>query len=436
MARAELLSIGTELLLGQILNTNAQFLSAELAGLGIDCIFQTTVGDNTERIIDCLRQGLNRAQIVITTGGLGPTADDLTHECIAELFGVEMEFDQTTLDKISSIFQRRSLVMSETNRKQALRPFGSQILPNVFGTAPGIIWKLERELLERASIANPDLTRYIITFPGVPSEMRSMWQETAKPFLAQIFGGSILWSQDLKHFGISESALAEKYASLLDGANPTVAPLAGAGECRLRVSVKAENVDSAQKLAAPICQQIKKESGHLFYGIDNETLESAVGHLLTEQGKSVATAESCTGGLVSKRLTDIAGSSKYIALNVVTYSDQSKEQILKVKASTLAKHGAVSLECAREMALGLRELTGADIAVSLTGIAGPGGGSEDKPVGLVYIALAAADYLIVSKRAYHPKFGRDELRQRSANEALNMIRLYLLDPSILTKEYA
>lgn len=436
MATAELLSIGTELLLGQILNTNAQYLSGELANLGIDCLFQVTVGDNTKRIIDCLRQALERSNIVITTGGLGPTADDLTHECIAELFGVGMEFDQATLDKIQTIFARRGFTMSESNKKQALRPKGSMLLPNGFGTAPGIIWRIDSLLLSKIGINNQADDRYIITFPGVPTEMHSMWQETAKPFLTKTFGPGVVWSQDLKHFGITESALGEKYASLLDGSNPTVAPLAGAGECKLRVSAKAETAAIAASVAAPVIEFIRKESAHMCYGVDDQTLESVVGSLLLQHGLKVAVAESCTGGLVSKRLTDISGSSAYVHLNLVTYANAVKQAVLGVSEPTLVEKGAVSLECAREMAVGLQKLSGADIAVSLTGIAGPTGGSPDKPIGLVYMGLAAKGRTFVTKRQYHPQMGRTEIRHRSANDALNMIRLYLIDPLILEKDYS
>lgn len=431
MASAEIVSIGTELLLGDVLDTNSQFISKELALLGIDCLHRTTVGDNTERIIDAFRQALNRAEVVISTGGLGPTPDDLTHECLAALVDGEMDFDAATLDRIKQFFRIRGAVMVESNKKQAYRPRGAQILANPVGTAPGIIWILRQDELSSMGIADPQRTRYVLTFPGVPSEMKSMWSETARPFLTQQFVASALWSCELKHYGIGESALAEKYAQLLHGNNPTVAPYAGTGECRLRVTAKASNLEDAKSIAQPIIEKIKNESGHLCYGVNDDSLETVLAAALREQRKTVSVAESCTGGLLSKRLTDVAGSSAYVKLNVVTYANEAKEKILGVPAELLATHGAVSAECAEAMALGIRELSGSDYAISITGIAGPDGGTEDKPVGLVYFGLAWQGGQIVLRRRFPAQLGRKGIRERSASEALNFLRLHLIDPALI-----
>lgn len=436
MAIAEIVSIGTELLLGQILDSNSQYLAAELANLGLDCLFRSTVGDNVPRIISAYKQALDRSDVVISTGGLGPTADDLTHETIAELFQVDMEFDAGSLERIQAFFQKRGVVMVESNKKQAYRPRGAQILPNPTGTAPGIIWSLTEEELKRAGINEPARPRYIFTFPGVPSEMKRMWQETARPFLDEKFGPSVVWSQEMKHYGIGESTLAEKYAELLNGTNPSVAPLAGSGECRLRVSSKATNKSEAMEIARPVIERIKQESGYLCYGIDNDTLESVVAAVLKERGLRVSIAESCTGGLVSKRLTDIPGSSAYVTLNVVTYANEAKRDVLKVSQSILEEHGAVSPECAEAMAHGVRQLSKADIGVSVTGVAGPDGGTDEKPVGLVYIGIVSADFSHVGRFQFPAQLGRDSIRNWSSSAAINMIRLYLLDPAYLQSKTA
>lgn len=428
MACAEVLSVGTELLLGQILDTNAQFLAQELARLGIDCYFRTTVGDNKVRIKDALRLALSRADIVITTGGLGPTPDDLTTECIAELFDTPLVLDQVVLERIEQLFALRNYRMPESNRKQALRPLGADLLPNPVGTAPGIIWCLSARETAKLALSGE---RFILTFPGVPSEMRVMWLETAVTFLRERFESGVLWSIELKHYGIGESKLAEQYSHLLSLASPTVAPYAGLGECRLRITAKANSVEEAKRISQPVIDEVVRGSGHRLYGTDDESLESVVGKLLTKQEKVLAVAESCTGGLVSERLTNVAGSSRYIHLNAVTYSNSAKTQLLGVDPGLLERYGAVSAECAESMARGIRTVANADLGLSITGIAGPDGGGPDKPVGLVYLGLAAKDFYCGKRLDLPPTLARTDIRYRTASEALNMVRLYLLDPSIL-----
>lgn len=423
----EVMSIGTELLLGQILDTNTHYLTRELADIGLNCYWHTTVGDNKERIKDAFRVAFQRSDVLITTGGLGPTADDLTIECFAEFFGVPLIFDEAVMAGIAERFHKRHAFMADSNRKQALRPAGAEILPNPCGTAPGILWKLAPDLLQRAAIQQPERPRYVLTFPGVPSEMTCMWQETARPFLFGTFGAGAIWSCDLKHYGIGESAMAEMHAELLNSSNPTVAPLAGNGECRLRVTAKASDEEQAKAIARPVIDRIRVKSGRFCYGVDTDTLESVVGAMLAEKNLVLSVAESCTGGLVSKRLTDITGSSAYVKLNVVTYANDAKQNLLNVHPYILETKGAVSAECAHAMAAGVRQLAQADIGLSITGIAGPGGGSADKPVGLVYIALVAEHFQTDKELRLSPDHSRQEIRHRSANEALNMVRLYLLD---------
>lgn len=437
MPSAEILAIGTELLLGHVLDTNSQYLSDELARIGIDCYYHTTVGDNRTRVKKALAQALSRSEILLTSGGLGPTPDDLTMECIAEVLGVPMIMDDEVLKYIREFFTQRGIVMPEVNAKQALRPEGADLLPNPGGTAPGIIWKLTPEQLKAAGILKSEdsgeaessfeRNRYILTFPGVPSELRRMWRETGSKFLQSTVVGASIYSIELKHYGIGESALAEMYRDLLDGSNPTVAPYAGQGECRLRVTAKADSVDDAWKLVAPVADHIKHRSGDLCYGTDDDTLESVVGKLLCDENWKIALAESCTGGLVSKRLTDIAGSSKFVSLNLVTYSNEAKVDMLGVSQGLLDVHGAVSAECAEAMAEGVRRVARADIGIGITGIAGPDGGTPDKPVGLVYIGLAAKGYYCGRMLKLGDRLSRTEIRHRTANEALNMVRLFMID---------
>jgi nicotinamide-nucleotide amidase len=432
MPSAEVVSIGTELLLGQVLDTNSQFLAVELAKLGVESYFRSTVGDNKPRIRSVLRQALERSDILITTGGLGPTADDLTTECIAELLETELFFDEEIWDFIKKLFASRNYPIPDSNRKQALRPLGADILHNPVGSAPGIIWKLGESELAKIGLKDSSKPRVILTFPGVPRELHAMWNEVAVPFLRSYTGAGVLWSTELKHYGIGESALAEQYAHLLDLPNPTVAPYAGHAECRLRVTAKAATIDEAKALAAPVIDEIKKGSAHRCYGDDADSLESVVGRMLRSANLKLSVAESCTGGLVSQRLTDVPGSSSYIGLNVVTYSNEAKIDILHVSKETLEEEGAVSAKCAEEMARGALALGHADIALSITGVAGPDGGTEEKPVGTVYLGLATMDFFAGKLLKLGKVSGRSEVRFRTSQEALNMVRLFLLDRTLLS----
>lgn len=422
---AEVLTIGTEILLGQIVDTNTQYLAQELAILGVNCFYHTTVGDNVERIITCIQAALTRADIIILSGGLGPTADDLTVECMAKALGVELDMHEPSLEQIKKFFSARNIAMPETNSKQALVPRGAMPLRNDTGTAPGIYWDISLDLLRKLNISSP---RIMIALPGVPFELKHLFKTQVTPKLMEQgeAGSATIYSIDLRHFGIGESALAERYADLLNLVNPTVAPYAGHGECRLRVTAKASTLDEAKALTQPVVDQIIERSGPLLYGFNDTNLEAECARLLTEKKLTISLAESCTGGLMSKLLTDIAGSSKFISLNLVTYANEAKEKMVGVPAELLVEHGAVSEECAKSMAHGVRLLTSSVIGYAITGIAGPDGGTADKPVGLVYLALDTANETITKELRLPSHLSRKEIRTRTAKEALNMLRLYLI----------
>lgn len=412
---AEIICVGTELLLGDILNSNSQFLAIELAALGIGHYYQTVVGDNPERIKQVLQIASDRSSILLLTGGLGPTPDDLTHETLADFFGVDMVEKPEIIADITQKYAARGRKMAASNRKQASIPAGADILPNPTGTAPGIIWQ-----------PRPNL--FILTFPGVPSEMHRMWRETAVPYLkSQGWGKQIVHSRMLRFWGIAESTLADKVASFFDIANPTVAPYASKGQVRLRISAKAESIAAAQELIAPVEEQIKNIVGSDYFGADEDTLAEVVGKLLQEAGQTLAVAESCTGGGLGQMLTGIPGSSNYFLGGAIAYHNSVKESILKVDPQDLAEFGAVSDKVAQQMAKGAREAFGSSWGLSITGIAGPGGGTDDKPVGLVYIGLAGPGGEVES---FEYRFGalksRDLIRHFSANTALDRLRRKLL----------
>ncbi|MBW4683882.1 MAG: competence/damage-inducible protein A [Komarekiella atlantica HA4396-MV6] len=412
---AEIICVGTEMLLGDILNSNAQFLAQELAQLGVPHYYQTVVGDNPERLKQVIEIATSRAEILIFTGGLGPTPDDLTCETIADFFNAPLVERPEIIEDITQKFAQRGRVMSPSNRKQALIPQGAEILPNSTGTAPGIIWQ-----------PRPDVT--IFTFPGVPSEMHCMWQETAVPFLkSQGWGTEIIYSRSLKFWGIGESALAEKVASYLNLPNPTVAPYAGKGEVRLRVSAKATSEAAAEAFIAPIEKQIKEIAGLDYYGANNDTLASVVGQLLRASGETLSVAESCTGGGLGQMLTEISGSSDYFWGGVISYDNSVKVRLLGVEQEDLDKFGAVSATVAEQMALGVKTRLFTTWGLSITGIAGPTGGTDTKPVGLVYIGLAGPKDEVTSfEYQFGAARGRALIRHVSANAALDNLRRRLL----------
>lgn len=409
---AEVICVGTELLLGDIVNTNAHYLALQLASLGIPHYYQTVVGDNPERIQQAIAISLQRgAKILIFTGGLGPTPDDLTTETIAHYFQTPLEERPEVIEDITQKYAQRGRVMSPSNRKQALLPQGAAILPNPAGTAPGMIWH---------PIA--DLT--IFTFPGVPRELYRMWEETAVPYLkSQGWGQTVIHSRMMRFWGIAESALAEKVAPLLDLENPTVAPYASQGEVRLRVSAKAKSQAEAEALITPVAQQIQEIAGPDYFGQDDETLASVVGQLLQQSGQTLSVAESCTGGGLGQMLTQSSGSSSYFWGGIISYDNRVKIHQLGVNEADLNQQGAVSEIVAQQMAQGVKSSLGTDWGLSITGIAGPTGGSEEKPVGLVYIGLAAADGTVESfKYLFGGHLDRPLIRHLSACYALDHLR--------------
>ena len=411
---AEIICVGTELLLGNILNINAQFLAQQLAILGIPHYYQTVVGDNPARLKHSIEIASERAQVLIFTGGLGPTPDDLTTETLANFFGVTLVERPEILADIAYKYAQRGREMTPSTRKQALSPQGAEVLPNPTGTAPGILWQ-----------PRPGLT--ILTFPGVPSEMQRMWQETAVPYLKSLgWGKEIIYSRTLRFWGIAESALAEKAEHFLKCPNPTVAPYASRGEVKLRISAKAESEAEAKQLISPVEQKLQQIGGLDCYGADDDTLASVVGKLLLGLGETLSVAESCTGGGLGQMLTNVAGSSSYFLGGVISYDNSVKVSLLGVNPEDIAQFGAVSAAVAEQMAAGVRSRLSTTWGLSITGIAGPDGGTATKPVGLVYIGLAGPNGEVQS---IEHRFGqareRSLIRHVSACTALDHLRRLL-----------
>ncbi len=408
---AEVICVGTELLLGDILNSNSQYLAKELAALGVPHFYQTVVGDNIDRVHQAIEIGATRSSILIFTGGLGPTPDDLTTESIASYFNTPLVEHPEVIADIERKYAQRGREMTASNRKQSLQPQGAAILPNPLGTAPGMIWQ------PRAGLT-------IFTFPGVPREMYRMWRDTAIPFLkSQGYGQNPIYSRSLRFFGVAESALAEKVNHLFDSNNPTVAPYAGKGQVRLRISARAANETAAKSLIEPIAREIQQIAGDNYFGSDDDTLASVVGQLLMAKGQTLAVAESCTGGGLGQMLTDTPGSSSYFMGGIISYANRIKVDLLGVNAEDLAQAGAVSETVAMQMAAGVKAKLGTDWGVSITGVAGPGGGTEAKPVGLVYIGIARPDGEVEGiKYQLGSQQERGLIRQMSASQTLDLLR--------------
>jgi nicotinamide-nucleotide amidase len=408
---AEIVTIGTEMLLGDLVDTNTAWISQRLAELGVGIYRHTTVGDNTERIVDALREASSRSALVVTTGGLGPTSDDLTNACLSTLTGREMVEYPEAREHVDEMFARFGRQPTANNYKQALFPAGTELIPNPVGTAMGALVEWEGTLFA--------------TLPGVPTEMKTMFGETLEPMIRARSEGSIV-SKTLHFAGIGESALAEKVQEFLDATDPTVAPLAGQGRVRLRITTRAATEREAQEKIAPVEKEVIARLGDYFFGEDGETLEGAVARLLEERSATLALAESCTGGLLAKRLTDMPGASAYFTEALVTYSNESKERLLGVPHALIAEHGAVSEAVAREMAEGARRVSGADYGLSVTGVAGPDGGTEEKPVGLVFIGISDAEDTFAEKVDLTAwARSRDSIRERSTNRAFDLLRLRL-----------
>lgn len=409
----ELICVGTELLLGNIVNTNAQFIAEKCALLGLSMYNQSVVGDNRERLSDAIRSALKRSDIVILNGGLGPTEDDLTKEVCAEVMGFPMEEDAHTKQRLEQYFKNSIYKdIADNNWKQAIVPVGAKILDNGNGTAPGLI-------LEKYG-------KSAILLPGPPNELYPMFMEQVYPYLQQLQPDIIL-SQMVKICGIGESQVEDRLLDIIDKqTNPTIATYAKTGEVHLRVTAKAENADAAKKLIKPVVKEMKNRFGDAVYTTkEEETLETAVVRLLEKYGLTVTTAESCTGGLLAGRLVNVPGVSEVFREGFITYSNKAKRKILDVSKGTLKKHGAVSEQTAKEMAMGGAFATDADICIAITGLAGPDGATDDKPVGLVYIACYLKDKVSVEKYCF--KGNRNKIREQSVVKALDLLRRSILD---------
>lgn len=413
--RAEIVSVGTELLLGQIVDTNAAHLSRLLAELGVDLLRRSTVGDNFDRTVEAIRLALSRADLVFTIGGLGPTEDDLTKEAAAEALGAELVIDEDSAQRIREFFATRGLTLPERNLKQALTPKDGRVLVNNVGTAPGAIFEHDGKIL--------------ITLPGPPSEFIPMLESGAIPYLRDKTGGAstIIKSRVLKIVGLGESAVEDEVRDLIGTLNPTVAPLAHQGEVHLRITAKAEDSAFADRMTREVEEKIRKRLGGLVFGADEQTLEQVVVECLIERKLKLGLAESCTGGLLAHRITNVAGSSAALQAGIVAYSNKAKMKFLGVSEELIERYGAVSHEVAKKMASGARAATGAHIGMGITGIAGPGGATASKPVGLVYIALSTEDE--DSSLEHRFAGSRLDIKSRSAQAALVMLRRYLLSLS-------
>ncbi|GLC29869.1 competence/damage-inducible protein A [Clostridium omnivorum] len=404
--KAEIMAVGTEVLMGDIVNTNAQYIARRLADLGIGVYYHSAVGDNSARLKDSLALGFSRVELIIATGGLGPTKDDLTKETAAAYFNRKLILHEESYLMLTQYFEKQGREVSENNKKQAYMPEGSVVLPNPNGTAPGCILKEGDKIL--------------VLLPGPPREMKPMFENYVVPYLEK-YQDSILVSKVLRICGIGEGHMVEKIAHIIDNqSNPTVAPYAKEGEVTLRITAKAENMVEAKRLIEPMEREIRNILGEDIYAVGETTLEDVVGELLVNKKLTISTAESCTGGMLSGRLINYPGISASYLEGVVTYSNEAKMKYLGVKEETLDSFGAVSEETAREMAEGIAKAAGTDIGVSVTGIAGPGGGTEDKPVGLVYVGLYIRGKVEVKK--LNLSGDRQKVRNRTVVTVLDWIR--------------
>lgn len=411
---AILISIGNELTLGQTVDTNSAWLSQQLAAFGIHVRMHATVADEIEPIRRRLDQSAREADLVLVSGGLGPTEDDLTRHALAEALGVSLEFHSPSLEAIKAFFERRKRSMPDANRIQAMFPAGTTPIENTCGTAPGI----------RARLHNAD----VFMMPGVPREMKVMFEQDVLPYLRSRSCGATLLAATLNTYGAGESDIGERIRDLMPrDRNPTVGTTAQQTIIGVRIHAFGTSREQAQQLLDADIAEVRRRLGPLIYGENEETLAHAVARMLVAARKTVATAESCTGGLVAKNLTDIPGSSAYYLNGFVTYANAAKEKFLEVPQALLVQHGAVSGPVAEAMAINARRISGSDYALSVTGIAGPDGGTPQKPVGLVFFGLAHPNGCDVYERRLGSEQTREEIRDRACKFALNRLRLKLLE---------
>ena len=408
----EIICVGTELLLGNIVNTNAAYLAEQCAALGLSCYYQSVVGDNRERLYDVIKTAVGRSDIVLLSGGLGPTQDDLTKETVSQVFGKQLVLDEHSKSRIKEYFDRRGIQITDNNWKQAYVPEGCRILDNENGTAPGIIICEEN--------------KHIILLPGPPNELKPMFEASVKPYLDQLEPG-IIYSKTVKICGISESTVETQIADLLEKQeNPTIAPYAKTSEVHLRVTAKAEDEKAAKKLIKPVVRELKARFGMDVYSTDEDTdLEKAIVDLLIANELTISTAESCTGGLLAARMINVPGVSECYKSGYITYANKAKRKVLGVKKSTLAKYGAVSAQTAMEMAQGAAMVSKSDVALAITGIAGPEGGTQEKPVGLVYIACHICGRTAVKELRLNGN--RSKIRETTVAQALILMRKCILE---------
>jgi len=407
----EILSIGTELLLGNIVNADAQMLSQGLSELGLNVYYHTVVGDNPLRARDAVEIAKKRADIIITTGGLGPTCDDLTKNVLAEAFGKKLIFHEESARRIQAHFERIGRPFTENNLQQAMLPEGCEILSNDWGTAPGCAFEADGT--------------HVIMLPGPPSECTPMFRYRAVPYLQRLSEG-VIASHTLKFFGIGESLVESRLRERMNAmTNPTMAPYAKEGECELRVTAKAATDEAAQALLKPAVEEVKALFGDLVYGVDVTSLEQTVFGLLKEKNLTIGCAESCTGGLIAKRLTDLSGVSSVFKGGIVSYTNEVKHKLLNVPQEMLDEYGAVSAPVAAAMAEGARAALGCDIALSSTGVAGPDRDDRDNEVGTMFVAIATPDGTYVRPLHLGNRPMRGRLRTQTASNAFDLARRYL-----------
>ena len=410
--KSEIISVGTELLLGEIVDTNASYLSQKLAELGIDVHYRHTVGDNLARLTQVISTAFSRSEVVILTGGLGPTDDDLTREGIAAATHTPLVRLAASEQWLREFFAARNRPLADSNLKQADAPEGAEHMPNSCGTAPGIYMQWQGKLIFAA--------------PGPPTELREMAERSMLPLLRQALGETNqLFTRSLLMADIGESQVADALKDMIDHqTDPTIAMYASPALVRVRLATKAPDEATAQARFAPVEAEIRQILADHVFGVDDDTMASVIGKLLRERNATLAVAESCTGGLVASKITDVPGASEYFVTGVVSYADETKQRLLHVPPEIIAQHGAVSEECARAMAEGVRANSDADYAIATTGIAGPGGGTDEKPVGLVFIAVVDAEGTLVL-RQYWPG-NREQFKQRVSQMALSLLRRRIL----------